>query len=479
MNARGKLITIGAALAGLVLVGVGGSALPVAQGSGATQETDPVIGRTTSVCTTEKGDTATKTWASAVVMGEETDSGPGELIGRPISGGDAALTVREKGRGALLAQPDESLVLQAEGAMASLSGGAIFTNSTGGPDRGLSLAGCTAPATEHWFSGLGAADDHRSELVLTNPDQSQAEVDLRLYGVDGIEQAAGGLGIVVPGNSTRTVALESLVDSEDLLSARVRTTAGRIAVAARDRATGEDSTPAGSDWIGATRAPAHSVVVPGLPGRAGVRELVVANPSDRRTTVAIEALGADGTFAPADADEIEVGAESTAAIRLDEALAGEPVALRLTSEQPVTGVVRSTSERRGAAPDVAVSVAGPGLVSAGLAPVAVTSGTASSLLLSNPGAEPVDVPIELFSLDGNSLLAETLTVPAGGSVGKDLPGKNAAFLVAHTPAGSEVHGGVVITQRSGDVAGLTGLALASPDVAARAPDASRDPATTR
>ena len=479
MNARGKLITVGAALAGLVLVGVGGSALPVAEGAGADRDTTPVIGRTTSVCTTEKGDSATKTWASAVVMPEETDSGAGQLTGRLVSGAEAAVTVREKGRGALLAQPDEPLVLQAEGAMASLSGGATFTNSTGGPDRGLSLAGCAAPATEHWFSGLGAADDHRSELVLTNPDQSQAEVDLRLYGADGILQASGGLGMVLPGNSTRTVALESLVDTEDLLSARVRTTAGRVAVAARDRVTDDESAPAGSDWIGATRAPAKSAVIPGVPGGAGARELVVANPSDRRTTVAIEALGADGTFAPADADEIEVGAESSAAIRLDEALAGESVALRLTSAQPVTGVVRASSERQGAASDVSVSVAGPGLVSAGLAPVAVTSGTASSLLLSNPGSEPVDVPIELFSLDGNSLMSETLSVPAGGSVGKDLPGKNAAFLVARTPEGSEVHGGVVITQRSGDVAGLTGLALTSPDVAARAPDATRDPATTR
>lgn len=479
MNRRGKLITISSALVGLAVVGAGGSLLPVAHSADAEENDTPVVGRTTSVCTTEEGDSATKTWVSAVVMPEEEDSGPGALTGRLVSGDKDALTVREKGRGVLLAQPTEPLVLQAEGAMASLSGGATFTSSTDGPDRGLSLSGCEAPGTEHWFSGLGAGADHRSEVVLTNPDESQAEVDLRLFGKDGIVQASGGLGLVVPGNSSRVVALESLVDTEDLLSARVRATSGRIAVAARDRVSAEKSVPRGSDWIGTTRAPTNTLVIPGVPGGPGARELVVVNPSDRRTTVAVEALGADGTFAPADAEELEVGAESTASIRVDEALDGESVALRLSSAQPVTGVVRSSSQRKGAEPDSSVSLAVQGLVSTGLAPVAVTAGNASSVLLSNTGSDPVDVPVALFGLDGNSLLEETLTVPAGGSVGKELPGKSAAYLVAHAPEDSEVHGGIVITQRSGAVAGLTGLALNSPDVASRAPDAVPDPATTR
>ena len=61
----------------------------------------------------------------------------------------------------------------------------IVGDVTGGHEAGLKAAPCLTPATSHWFSGLGATDEDRTDLILSNPDDAQAQVDLRYYGRSG------------------------------------------------------------------------------------------------------------------------------------------------------------------------------------------------------------------------------------------------------------------------------------------------------
>ena len=63
-----------------------------------------------------------------------------------------------------------------------------------GPEVGLKAAPCLAPATSHWFSGLGATDADRTDLILSNPDDAQAQVDLRFYGRSGRVAVPGSPG---------------------------------------------------------------------------------------------------------------------------------------------------------------------------------------------------------------------------------------------------------------------------------------------
>ena len=102
------------------------------------------------------------------------------------------MKVSESGKGAQADGVRSSVVLSADGAMASTTSGSVLSTAPAGDDAGLAAAPCLAPATSHWFSGLGAEDADRTELILTNPDDTQAEVDLRFYGRRG--------RVVVPGS---------------------------------------------------------------------------------------------------------------------------------------------------------------------------------------------------------------------------------------------------------------------------------------
>ena len=78
--------------------------------------------------------------------------------------------------------------------MATASSAVIVGDVMDGPEVGLKAAPCLAPATSHWFSGLGATDDDRTDLILSNPDDAQAQVDLRFYGRSGRVAVPGSPG---------------------------------------------------------------------------------------------------------------------------------------------------------------------------------------------------------------------------------------------------------------------------------------------
>ena len=100
-------------------------------------------------------------------------------------------------------------------------------------------APCLAPATTHWFTGLGATDTDRTELVLTNADDAQASVDLRYYGPDGRVVVPGSPGLVIDARSTATVSLSNLVKVDGPLAVAIQASQGRVsAVAKRTRAEG-------------------------------------------------------------------------------------------------------------------------------------------------------------------------------------------------------------------------------------------------
>ena len=95
------------------------------------------------------------------------------------------MTVDRQGFGDQQPAPDAPVVLPGEGVMATAGSGMVTSRATKGDQSGLMAAPCAAPATEHWFVGVGANPSYRTDLVLTNPDAGQAEVDLRFYGRNG------------------------------------------------------------------------------------------------------------------------------------------------------------------------------------------------------------------------------------------------------------------------------------------------------
>ena len=295
-----RAVSLLAAAAGLVLIGGGGSLLG-AQSATTASNRVALVGRTTYVCTVSK-DHDSRVSVGAVAVRREPER-QGELRAEPLSGGKAELEITEQGKGKIYAEPDGTVLVSAGGVMATGASAAVLGSATTGDQAGLMAAPCSPPTTLHWFPGVGTSDTDKTQLILTNPDDAQAVVDLRFFGRRGRVAVPGSPGIAVRGHSTRTISISALVQTDGPLSVAIRTSSGRVAAVARDLRRYKQE-PAGADWQLGAAAPATSAVIPAIPDGDGVRRLVVTNPGTSRAAVTISALGIQGAFAPAGAESL-------------------------------------------------------------------------------------------------------------------------------------------------------------------------------
>ncbi|GAA3607459.1 DUF5719 family protein [Microlunatus ginsengisoli] len=482
------VLAVAVVLVVAVAIVVGGSLLPT-QRARTVVSAAPLVGRTTSVCPAafqDSADAADRPAAtvSAVTIRSAPDR-QGVLTGTLLAGGEPLLTVKQQGFGAQVKAPDAPLLLQATGAMSTASSGAILASADTGELTGLSAAPCTSPSTSQWFVGVGAETTNRTELVLSNPDDAQAEVDLRFFGQSGRVVVPGSPGLVVPAHASRTVSLESLVAQTGPLSVWVRATSGRVSAMARDlRSVG--LTPAGADWHPASIGPRRALVVPGVPAGAGARQLQLVNPSMTRALVTVSVLGATGAFSPVGAEQVEVPPESTVSASLDPGLAGQGAGIGLAADRPVSAAVVSTSSGTdadtgsAALPDIAVQPATPAVGRHGVGAIAAVTGTDGTLMLSNGGDTDTRVGFTIANLSGVTLRSDTMLVPAHGTSTRRLdPAAGASYVQVDVPDGALIYGAADFAQSEGPVAGLTSLPITSPDLASRSRDAVPDPAVGR
>ena len=167
--------------AALVLIAGGGSLLG-AESATTSVNRIALPGRTTNVCTVSKDKNSRSTVAAVGVRREPAR--PGQLRVEPLSGGEGELEITDQGKGKTLAQPEGSVLVSAVGVMATGASAAVLETATTGEQAGLMAAPCSPPATLQWFPGVGSSGN-KTELILTNPDDSQAVVDLRFFGRDG------------------------------------------------------------------------------------------------------------------------------------------------------------------------------------------------------------------------------------------------------------------------------------------------------
>ena len=461
-----RAIVLGAALLALLVI-LGGGTLLRAEAPALQASYSPQVGRTTMICTaTPPLSGRTKSEVSAVALRQESDRS-GSLSASRLDTKPVALKLSEPGKGAPPFQTDASIVIAADGAMATASSAVIVDDVKTGTEAGLKAAPCLAPATTHWFSGLGATDEDRTDLILSNPDDAQAQVDLRYYGRSGRIAVPGSPGVVIRGHDTRPVSLTKL-QGESPVSVAVQASQGRVTAVAKRTQTSQIK-PAGVDWQLPSTSPAKVVLIPGVPAGEGNRQLVVTNPNNSRATVDVHVLGFQGPYTPSGAGSVDVPPEGTATVNLQPGLAGEAAGIKLTSDVPVTGAVVSTSRRSGAGSDLAVQSAAAPLIGSGVSALATTNLADSELIISNGGDADAQVSFEVFSYEGVTLRTADVVLAANSTATRRLNSPAPSYVVVKVPEDSSVVAGVVLTQPHRDVAGLATIPLNSPDVASRAP----------
>lgn len=466
---RRRATALAAGLVGVLLI-LGGGTLLGQGGSASHASRLPLVGRTTTICTTSappSGEPAGKTEVSAVSI-REAPRRTGLLAAATLKSKPLELKLTEPGKGGHLSGVTSPVVISADGTMATASSAVIVGDVTDGPEAGLKAAPCLAPGTSHWFSGLGASDADRTDLILSNPDDAQALVDLRFYGRSGRVTVPGSPGIAIRGHESRTVSLSSLIEAEGALSVAAQASQGRVTAVAKRTQTSQLKR-AGVDWQIPSASPSTMVVIPGIPEDDGGRQLAVTNPSHTRASVAVQVLGFQGPYEPKGAASLDVPPESTATVDLQAGLAGEAGSVKLTSNAPVTGSVISTSRRGGAGTDLAVQSAAVPLIGTGVSALATSNIADSVLVVSNTGDGDAQITFDVLSYDGVTLRTADLALGPNSTATRRLNSPAPSYVVVKVPDGASVVGGVVLTQPDRDVAGLATLPLGSPDLASRAP----------
>lgn len=366
-----------------------------------------------------KADTGVRVTA-AVVPGLAGQDGPGAaslrtLPGRnaadaPITvpGGQAQIGAYGQRRPPILAVATGSL---APGFVADQVG-----RDPRGSGRGLSSTACAPAAADFWFVGGGAIAGRQTRVILVNPDEVAAVVDLVIHGPDGIADAPGGRGLVVPPRERLVVRLDTLVPGVKATALHVIARSGRVGASVDDdQMTGLDSV--GSDWIPAAAQPATSLYVPGiLPGN-GARVLSIVAP-EQDATVRIRVIAADGTFAPFDRATVRIGAGSIATLDMAPVIGGVAATLELTSDAPITAGLRAFFGGARVQGETAYTAArSPMREPSAVTGLPVRSRTTVRLLLTAPQeAATVDVIVLPYTGDttASTPLAPTrVTIPAG------------------------------------------------------------------
>ncbi|MFG1875170.1 DUF5719 family protein [Sphaerisporangium sp. NPDC049003] len=333
------------------------------------------------------------------------------------------------------------------GAMAAGLEAAQTTRKADGTARGLAGVRCAEPGSSAWFVGPGpAAAD--VVLYLANADAAQAVLEVMVYAGEGPVVNDSGNGLVLKPGEHRAVRVRDLAPSPLVMAVEVRTISGRVAASAR-AVLGKGK---GTDWLPAAAEPATSVVVPGIPGGGGLRELYVTAPGEADTTVHVKALTADGFYAMKNRESLDVTAGSTASLDLSTGIGGQPSALVLTADVPIVAGVMATGT--GTKQDVAFS--------AGAVPIDIGSVVAdnragkkisSRLVLSAPGAAG-KVRVQTLPLKGAAPPPVEVEIPASRTKEIKLapPGVRGDFsvVVLPLPGSGPVYGGRVMDERAPD-----------------------------
>lgn len=318
--------------------------------------------------------------------------GPGSAVLRPMTADADLVRLTAPGepvaiRAGRRSQPPT--LMQAAGSWAPSGFAGVVGRQEAGPSQGLSSAACVPPGPHWWFVGAGSQLGRGAALLVSNPAEEPARFDISLYSGAGPVQALAGKGIDLGPRSNVRLRLDALAPDEELLAIEVRATSGRVAAAVRDVAVPSEDRPRGVDFIPAAQRPGTRLVLAGIPGGEGPRDLVLVNPGTQFATITPRLLTATGAESIEGLAAIAVPAGAIIRVDLTRVLAGRSGSLDLTSDVPVTGGARAAwgGARREALWLSAVPLIGGADPLGGAAVVPAGPGLTASVAVAAPDGE--------------------------------------------------------------------------------------------
>jgi Family of unknown function (DUF5719) len=332
-------------------------------------------------------------------------------------------------------------MIQATGAMAR----GLEAEQTG--SDGLVTARCSAPGTDFWFVGPGAASAPQIELYLMNTDSQPTDAEVTALTDSGPLLGSTDTGIVIPPRGMVVQSLGKLLHTSRVIALHVSTSVGRIVAAVRETKSSADQ----GGWLPSAQAPSKRLVIPGLPASKGSRELYLAVPGSGNAQVKVTAVTAKGSYQPTGGSGIDLGGGSAVSVQLP-SLSGVAAAIRISSSVPVTAAIKVPGGASGA-PGV-LSASSPPITQQGVAAdnPAGSSGSAELIISAPRTAASVRIVSATSKVTFAGQTDEVIHVAAGHTtVTRIKPprgGKTADFavLVAPLPGSGPVYVGRVISK---------------------------------
>lgn len=330
---------------------------------------------------------------------------------------------------------------------------------------GFAAAGCAEALSDGWLVAGSTAIGQTSLLLLSNPSDVAASVDLALYGEGGLVDAPGSTGILVQPRSQRVIPLAGLAPNLNSPVVHVATRGGQV-VASLQQSVISGLVPGGIEMAGTTASPAIEQLIPGFIVPAALIDETQSNDShfhDDEAAVRVLNTGQDAAELTVSATADDGGNGTSITVTLEPGVASEvpltelaagSYTVRLSADQPIVAAARST-EKSATSEDFAWFVASQALLDDSA--IVVADGPAPTLRLANPHGNAQRV-----TLDDGSGTPLTVNLPAAGAVSVPLTAG-----ASYTLGGSET-GGVVASVSYQGAAALSSFALNPPGPLARA-----------
>ncbi|MDZ7577918.1 MAG: DUF5719 family protein, partial [Candidatus Nanopelagicales bacterium] len=358
------------------------------------------------------------TWVSAAsVPGLPGQSQDGSLN---VIGGAKLFTIGTPGGSGTVDQfSSDSAQVRATGGMAPGVVSARVSSDRREEGRGIASTPCSHPSSDLWLLGGGASKGQRDVLVLTNPTDTDAVADVRVYGPEGLVDTTGTRGLAVGPGQAFELQLDAVAPDVPVLALHVTTKVGLVTAAVLDNRM-DGLIPRGVEIIPATAGPRKRIVIPGVPSGTGVRELLLFAP-DKPGTVKVRAFTSGGVVGMPAMPGTRVGADSVVRVGLTGILAGRAAAVEVTSNVPVLAAVSASSDLSSRGSDLVWGV--PGSALSGASAIAgLRSGWSTKLLLTaTDGDVRASISVLPEALSGAKLLpvgdpGGEIVVPSGRTV---------------------------------------------------------------
>jgi hypothetical protein len=209
-----------------------------------------------------------------------------------------------------------------------------------------SVVPCSVSNGEQWFVGGSGGLTSKSFLYIVNSGFSESAVDLELFTLNGpIESKL----VTVPQNSTKKIAIDSLVPGEESIALAVKTRSGRVSSYLFDERK-KGLKALGADFVSPVGQARKQVVIPAISGLFGKlsqntnsvsHTLRLLVPSSIDANVDISVNSDDGKFIPVGLSQLKIKSQRVFNVPLAFAPTNQPFSLIIESDQPILASVLS------------------------------------------------------------------------------------------------------------------------------------------